>query len=981
MSKPRSKKLFKKRTLIILAVLFIIFINIFTSILHGLPEETTSTLASILKKMTFSTIKPSTSTTSPPITTTKSTQSTPTTTQSLTTTKSTQSTSTTIQSITTTKSTQRTSTTSKQTTKTTTTKKVLTSPVTTTTPPMNGDMINYRLAKDPRYYYEFRYELYTNNTDEEPRLMILINGNGRVCLDYWQFTVGRRILAQLRMFHFSYVAICTARKRFDVTGTVHTNPDVKWIYYSLQKWIHEIYYAKFRQYPRIYFHGISRGSQLAALLGRILPVQAHIFTLYPGHWEAMLTRSRHSMDMQTRLSLDPTFANWFYFEYCYSPQTNYTNISDICPLQSTQNYFQPVPPTYFMYGKHDGFFVPSDYTSLIKNIYEDGIQLGGILLKHNDSLKFEILPPLNVTPRSMQEYFFPWHSKPYASEFFHQHYTLPKLHKPYNRTRKTCICVNIDFRYYEEFPNITNQWTKEKQEQYKDYAKDIKDNLKAFCEDTCGDLFTSHSMLSRDLDKILQWVSQIDLRRQAYYLEDYLNRSLRIWMYDKHSIINKIEHFSSNQPNWINISKPYKMYSSEYFLQDYFQRLQLKNNSRLNYQWIDNPLLADYFLIPHDLNYYYFSAEPSDMTDVQFDDLRKKLNTMYFEPLLKTIRTRFPYWTMAKREDQYGSNHIIAMLGGRNMGFLYPHTQQLLKNVIQLVYTGIRQDLLPPYTPIPYGYRNMDIVYKHGYDIVLPQYTPLKLNNRRFLMHFNELIEKKKRLFYFAGSLEHATTIKAARALLLNLWENIDKNHRYNKTIEIERKQYETMTVINGHIKPDEYFESIQSTVFALCPEGFLPWSPRLYEALQIGAIPIILADNIVLPFERFIDWRSISAKINITSIDNIVNYVYKINNLEKYIKRKLEYALPYRNAFQWPYTGGRKHVLLPGADQYGSARNVFYYLSLELRCRRLEQFYGLTSQYLSPKSIRAQRQTCTNHRNICPCYTAERSVAFREYF
>ena len=47
-------------------------------------------------------------------------------------------------------------------------------------------------------------------------------------------------------------------------------------------------------------------------------------------------------------------------------------------------------------------------------------------------------------------------------------------------------------------------------------------------------------------------------------------------MYDKHSIINQIEHFSANQPNWMNISKPYKIYSSKYLIHDYFHRLKSK---------------------------------------------------------------------------------------------------------------------------------------------------------------------------------------------------------------------------------------------------------------------------------------------------------------------------------------------------------------------------------------------------------------------
>jgi hypothetical protein len=218
-----------------------------------------------------------------------------------------------------------------------------------------------------------------------------------------------------------------------------------------------------------------------------------------------------------------------------------------------------------------------------------------------------------------------------------------------------------------------------------------------------------------------------------------------------------------------------------------------------------------------------------------------------------------------------------------------------------------------------------------------------------------------------------------------SLWKDMTQKNKDNMRIEVQGKPFDKLSIIYGHQKPYEYIESIQSTVFSLCPEGYFPWSPRLYDAIQVGAIPFVLADNIVLPFERFIDWRSISAKINVSNIRNIVSYVHLIDNIEQYITTKLTNALPHVNAFKWPYSaleedGQNKHAFLPDEDRNGSVRNPFYYVSLELRCRRLEQLYGLTSDSFSNKSIEAQRQACTAHPTICPCHDKKRSVAFQEY-
>jgi hypothetical protein len=43
---------------------------------------------------------------------------------------------------------------------------------------------------------------------------------------------------------------------------------------------------------------------------------------------------------------------------------------------------------------------------------------------------------------------------------------------------------------------------------------------------------------------------------------------------------------------------------------------------------------------------------------------------------------------------------------------------------------------------------------------------------------------------------------------------------------------------------------------FALCPAGWACWSRRLYDAIFAAAVPVVVADPVAEPFERFLDWR-----------------------------------------------------------------------------------------------------------------------------
>lgn len=389
--------------------------------------------------------------------------------------------------------------------------------------PSKINVTYYKLVNDTRYHYEFHFQ-YTNSArNNNPRLMILLNGHGRTCTDYWEFAVGRRILMILHQYRFFVLAICSTARTFDPDGPVQNNTDVRWIYTSIQKWMNEVFYVQFQRYPRLYIHGVSRGSKLAALLCRILPIREQILTIYPGHPQGLLVHSEYSSDLQKQLQFDPIFTNWFYFDFCYKFPPN--NISELCPFQTNHHHYQPVPPTYFIYLQNDQLFPASVYISLIEQIREDSLALGGNLLNNTDGVKFHIVSPANITRSYMQDNFDSWQFKPHASALFYEHYINQSSYNAANYTRQTCSCLSTDFKYYELYPNITQTWSQQKQDEYRDYINAIEQNIPSFCEDICGDLAAYHAMSSRHLDKALQWIDHMDAFRYSLAITHGFARS------------------------------------------------------------------------------------------------------------------------------------------------------------------------------------------------------------------------------------------------------------------------------------------------------------------------------------------------------------------------------------------------------------------------------------------------------------------------
>jgi len=70
-----------------------------------------------------------------------------------------------------------------------------------------------------------------------------------------------------------------------------------------------------------------------------------------------------------------------------------------------------------------------------------------------------------------------------------------------------------------------------------------------------------------------------------------------------------------------------------------------------------------------------------------------------------------------------------------------------------------------------------------------------------------------------------------------------------------------------------------------LCPLGWAPWSPRLVEAVVFGCIPVIIDDDIVLPFADAIPWEEIGVFVDeedVPKLDSILTSIPIENILRK---------------------------------------------------------------------------------------------------
>ncbi|KAK4374668.1 hypothetical protein RND71_005345 [Anisodus tanguticus] len=148
-----------------------------------------------------------------------------------------------------------------------------------------------------------------------------------------------------------------------------------------------------------------------------------------------------------------------------------------------------------------------------------------------------------------------------------------------------------------------------------------------------------------------------------------------------------------------------------------------------------------------------------------------------------------------------------------------------------------------------FGQRN-HVCLKDG-SITIPPYAP----PQKMQSHLIPPDTPRSIFVYFRGLFyEVGNDPEGARAAV---WENFKDNPLFD--------------ISTDH--PTTYYEDMQRAIFCLCPLGWAPWSPRLVEAVIFGCIPVIIADDIVLPFADAIPWEDIwvfVAEKDVPNLDTI---------------------------------------------------------------------------------------------------------------
>lgn len=94
------------------------------------------------------------------------------------------------------------------------------------------------------------------------------------------------------------------------------------------------------------------------------------------------------------------------------------------------------------------------------------------------------------------------------------------------------------------------------------------------------------------------------------------------------------------------------------------------------------------------------------------------------------------------------------------------------------------------------------------------------------------------------------------RSLLRQALLNLAKDR---KDVEINDRRY---TDDQGTLDKKSYKKELADSTFCIIPRGLTPWTSRLFDAIALDCIPVILSNAIVFPYERSIDYTRFTIKL-----------------------------------------------------------------------------------------------------------------------
>lgn len=108
---------------------------------------------------------------------------------------------------------------------------------------------------------------------------------------------------------------------------------------------------------------------------------------------------------------------------------------------------------------------------------------------------------------------------------------------------------------------------------------------------------------------------------------------------------------------------------------------------------------------------------------------------------------------------------------------------------------------------------------------------------------------------------------------------------------ELARERWKGQLALGGGRDLQNSLRLMTKSHFCLAPAGYAPWSPRPFLGLLTGCIPVIVSDDIILPFEDRYNWSSFAVHLPEKDLPNVHSILTAYTPQQRMDLRRAGYA------------------------------------------------------------------------------------------
>ncbi|KAF0932831.1 hypothetical protein E2562_012158 [Oryza meyeriana var. granulata] len=233
---------------------------------------------------------------------------------------------------------------------------------------------------------------------------------------------------------------------------------------------------------------------------------------------------------------------------------------------------------------------------------------------------------------------------------------------------------------------------------------------------------------------------------------------------------------------------------------------------------------------------------------------------------VELVRGQMPYWNRSG-----GADHVF--VASHDFGACFHPMEDVA------IADGIPEFLKRSILLQTFGVQGTHVCQEADH-VVIPPHVPPEV-----ALELPEPEKAQRDIFaFFRGKMEVHPKNISGRFYSKKVRTELLQKYGRNRKFYLKRKRY------------GNYQSEMARSLFCLCPLGWAPWSPRLVESVLLGCVPVIIADNIRLPFPSVLQWSDISLQVaekDVASLEMVLDHVVATNltviqkNLWDPVKRK----------------------------------------------------------------------------------------------